>query len=348
MSYAGLLLAAGAGERIGIPKALIRLPDGQSLLTKGIRTLREGGCEDIVVVLGAAERQVRSQYEAVSSQFDSDKGSVVLISNTDYAAGMSTSVRSGLRAVHDLLTQHDAAVVLLVDTPEVTPEAVAKVGGNADPQALAVATYDGEMGHPILIGREHWRPVAQSMTGDVGARQYFKDRDDVISVQCDGLGSSKDIDTPADLEALHPRRTEPADVLRADVTNEEVSVGFLEVLVRDNRAGAVVSFSGNVRDHDHGRLVSDLHYLMHPSADQTIKKIAADCSHIEGVRALAVSHRVGHLQIGDVALACVVSAEHRQQAFEVCSLIVERVKAELAIWKRQVFQDGTDEWVNSP
>jgi molybdopterin synthase catalytic subunit len=78
---------------------------------------------------------------------------------------------------------------------------------------------------------------------------------------------------------------------------------------------------------------------------EVAKEIA---SRYSGVRALAVSHRVGPLAIGDVALACAVAAEHRKEAFAVCSELVDEVKRRLPVWKRQVFADGTDEWVNCP
>ena len=86
----------------------------------------------------------------------------------------------------------------------------------------------------------------------------------------------------------------------------------------------------------------------HPSADQVIAEIAAEFAARDDVRAVAVSHRVGLLGIGDVALACAVSAAHRGQAFAACAELVDEVKKRLPIWKRQVFTDGDEEWVNCP
>lgn len=141
----------------------------------------------------------------------------------------------------------------------------------------------------------------------------------------------------------------PARVLRATVTEEPLDVSEHAALVDDAAAGAVVTFAGVVRDHDHGRSVTALDYEGHPSAATVVEKVAAEvAAQFEGVRALAVTHRVGPLGIGDVALACAVAAEHRREAFDACSELVDAVKRELPVWKRQEFTDGTEEWVNCP
>jgi molybdenum cofactor synthesis domain-containing protein len=150
----------------------------------------------------------------------------------------------------------------------------------------------------------------------------------------------------------HPRPAASAPsvrVVRALVTEEPLSVEEHARLVEDDAAGAVVTFAGVVRDHDGGKGVRDLTYEGHPSAGDVIAEVVAGLSaRWTGVRAVAVSHRVGHLAIGDVALACAVAAEHRGQAFSACSDLVDEVKARLPVWKHQHFTDGTDEWVNSP
>ncbi|GAA4904020.1 molybdopterin synthase subunit MoaE [Actinomycetospora succinea] len=140
-----------------------------------------------------------------------------------------------------------------------------------------------------------------------------------------------------------------ARVLRATVTEEPLDVSEHAALVDDAAAGAVVTFAGVVRDHDHGRSVTALDYEGHPSAATVVEKVAAEvAAQFAGVRALAVTHRVGPLGIGDVALACAVAAEHRREAFDACSELVDAVKRELPVWKRQEFTDGTEEWVNCP
>ena len=137
-------------------------------------------------------------------------------------------------------------------------------------------------------------------------------------------------------------------VVRAALTDQPIDSTEHEVLVAHHAAGAVVVFAGVVRDHDGGRTVTRLDYSAHPSAEQTladvVAEIAADCT---GVRAIAVSHRVGTLHIGDAALVAAVAADHRRAAFETCARLVDSVKDRLPVWKHQFFADGTDEWVNS-
>jgi molybdenum cofactor synthesis domain-containing protein len=146
-----------------------------------------------------------------------------------------------------------------------------------------------------------------------------------------------------------PTRSVPAAVLRAEISESPISVAEHAALVADDAAGAVVTFSGVVRDHDGGKGVRDLDYEGHPSAKSVIEQVAADVAgRHRGVRAVAVSHRIGSLAIGDVALACAVAAEHRGEAFAACADLVDDVKARLPIWKHQSFTDGTDEWVNCP
>jgi len=134
----------------------------------------------------------------------------------------------------------------------------------------------------------------------------------------------------------------------ARVVDEPLSVAEHEHAVADEAAGAVVSFSGVVRDHDGGRSVTELEYVGHPTAAEVIAQLAHEFSSRPDVHAVAVSHRVGLLGIGDVALACAVSASHRGQAFAACAELVDEVKRRLPIWKRQVFADGEEEWVACP
>ena len=149
----------------------------------------------------------------------------------------------------------------------------------------------------------------------------------------------------------HPRpvQSSPVRVARTVVTEDVLTVEEHARLVEDAAAGAVVTFAGVVRDHDGGKGVRDLTYEGHPSAGNVIAEVIADLSaRWTGVRAVAVSHRLGALTIGDVALACAVAGEHRGQAFAACAELVDEVKARLPVWKHQHFTDGTEEWVNSP
>lgn len=140
-----------------------------------------------------------------------------------------------------------------------------------------------------------------------------------------------------------------AEVLRAVVVSDPISVEEHAALVDDVAAGAVVTFAGVVRNHDGGRDVRTLDYSGHPTAQDVIRSVAEQVAgRADGVRAIAVSHRIGPLAIGDVALACAVAADHRGRAFAVCAELVDEVKRLLPIWKHQTFADGTDEWVNCP
>lgn len=141
-------------------------------------------------------------------------------------------------------------------------------------------------------------------------------------------------------------RSQHAEVRRIGVTEERITLGEHEEWVSHRAAGAIVGFCGVVRDHDGGRGVLWLHYTAHPSAQDVVTRIAEEVSErVAGVRALAVSHRVGDLEIGNEALVAAVSADHRAAAFEACAALVEEVKERLPVWKRQFFTDGTDEWV---
>ena len=139
-----------------------------------------------------------------------------------------------------------------------------------------------------------------------------------------------------------------AVVLRAEVTENAIDLAGHEQLVAHASAGAVVSFAGVVRDHDGGRGVNRLEYSAHPSAAQVLADVVAEiAAQADGVRAIAVSHRVGPLEIGDAALVAAVAADHRRAAFDTCARLVDAVKDRIPVWKHQYFGDGSDEWVNS-
>ncbi|GAA4678287.1 molybdenum cofactor biosynthesis protein MoaE [Phytohabitans rumicis] len=133
-----------------------------------------------------------------------------------------------------------------------------------------------------------------------------------------------------------------------EISTEPLDVAAHEAAVAGPRAGAVVSFQGVVRDHDHGRAVTKLEYEGHPSAERVLREVAAEIAADPEVYAVAVSHRIGPLEIGDAALVAAVSTAHRAAAFTACARLVDEVKARLPIWKRQIFADGTEEWVNCP
>jgi len=131
-----------------------------------------------------------------------------------------------------------------------------------------------------------------------------------------------------------------------EIAEIPIGVPALEAMVADDQAGAVVTFSGNVRNHDHGREVVRLTYEGHPSAVEVLAEVADEIAAKFDLVALAVSHRIGDLAIGDAALVAAVSSAHRDVAFQACAALVDLTKEKLPVWKHQIFADGTDEWVN--
>ncbi|BBZ51129.1 molybdenum cofactor biosynthesis protein MoaE [Mycobacterium heidelbergense] len=137
-------------------------------------------------------------------------------------------------------------------------------------------------------------------------------------------------------------------VLRAAMTEEPIFLAEHEELVSHQSAGAIVGFVGMIRDHDGGRRVVRLEYSAHPSAAQVMEQVAAEVAEQSGgVRAIAASHRIGVLHVGEAALVAAVAADHRRAAFDTCARLVDTIKARLPVWKHQFFDDGTEEWVGS-
>ena len=116
--------------------------------------------------------------------------------------------------------------------------------------------------------------------------------------------------------------------------------------VESTHCGAIVSFSGNVRSHDHGREVLSLKYEIHPSTDRELERVVNEvCDRHEVVKAMVI-HRYGEIPIGEAALIVAVSAAHRQPALAACAELVDEIKLQIPIWKYQTFADGTHEWVD--
>ena len=142
------------------------------------------------------------------------------------------------------------------------------------------------------------------------------------------------------------------EVVRAVLSAEPISLDQAIAAVEGDEAGAVVSFSGVVRNHDGGKAVDRLSYSAHPTAHRVMSDVVAElvAEHAgeasQRVRIWA-AHRTGMLDIGDPALVCAVSSAHRGQAFAVCSELVDRIKERVPIWKEQFFSDGTVEWVGA-
>jgi molybdenum cofactor cytidylyltransferase/nicotine blue oxidoreductase len=183
-AIAGLVLAAGGGRRYGMPKALVDY-DGGLLVERAVRTAG-AVCDPVLVVLGAQADDVRQR---------ADLGEATIVVNEDWETGMASSLRTGLRALGERAEPVDAALILLVDMPGMTPAALARLAEDAGPQTLAAARYDGVRGHPVLLGRDHWDGVVATATGDEGARRYLAAHD-VVEVDCTGLADPTDLDAP--------------------------------------------------------------------------------------------------------------------------------------------------------
>lgn len=136
------------------------------------------------------------------------------------------------------------------------------------------------------------------------------------------------------------------EIRLVEVTDRVLDVHAIEALVDHPRAGAIVSFSGTVRDHDHGRAVASLTYEGHPTAEAVLAEVAKEIDARFEAIAIAVAHRVGPIPIGESALVAAVATAHRAEAFAACQALVDVTKERLPVWKHQVFTDGTDEWVN--
>ncbi|MBP2325755.1 nicotine blue oxidoreductase [Kibdelosporangium banguiense] len=180
---AGLVLAAGAGRRYGMPKALVRF-EGRLFVERAVQILQQGGCAPVLAVLGAQSEQVRAELPDLNA-----------VDNPDWPQGMGSSLRTGLDAITG-----DAVVVLPVDTPGIRPEAVRRLVALAGRGALLRASYHGEAGHPVLIGRDHWEGVYELATGDAGAREYLR-RNRPGLVACEDISDGADVDRPGDLPA---------------------------------------------------------------------------------------------------------------------------------------------------
>ena len=132
----------------------------------------------------------------------------------------------------------------------------------------------------------------------------------------------------------------------AVITDTAIDLAVLRAHVTSDDHGAIAEFTGVVRNHDNGKPVAELEYQIHPDALPALTEILHRHSLLHPEARIAAAHRHGLLHIGDVAFAAVVSSAHRDLAFTLLRDVVESVKAELPIWKRQQFADGSHEWVN--
>jgi nicotine blue oxidoreductase len=207
-----MLLAAGDGTRLGQPKATVEL-GGLTLAERGVRLLRGGGADPVLVVTGAVPVDVPG---------------TLAVPNPDWESGMGSSLAAGLRALIDgtVLSpageELTAVVIALADQPLIGTEAVRRllaahrapggVSGRASEErggagaAVAVAAYGGKPRNPVLIGRAYWAAVLETAAGDTGARPFLRAHPDLVTlVECGDVGSPDDIDTPDDLARVREK-----------------------------------------------------------------------------------------------------------------------------------------------
>ncbi len=136
-------------------------------------------------------------------------------------------------------------------------------------------------------------------------------------------------------------------MLTALITTDPISAGELAKSVESDKYGAIVTFSGNVRNNDGDKVVISLTYEVHPMAQDVLLEIITEVSTEYDVGNVAAAHRYGSIPIGESAFILAVSAIHRGPALAACSRLVDEIKSRLPIWKYQVFADGSSEWVNT-
>lgn len=132
----------------------------------------------------------------------------------------------------------------------------------------------------------------------------------------------------------------------AELRETPLSVDEVLAAVGDPAAGGVALFVGTVRDTDHGRGVTKLAYSAHPTAPAELRRVAEKAAASFGATAVAAVHRVGDLEVGDLAVVVAVACPHRGEAFDACRALIDQLKHEVPIWKHQRFADGGSEWVN--
>jgi molybdenum cofactor cytidylyltransferase/nicotine blue oxidoreductase len=184
------VLAAGGGRRLGGPKALLRLKDGTALVERAAATAREGGCDPVVVMLGAEAERVQGEVSL--------DGAMVLV-NKAWSTGMGSSLRVGLTALGE--TDAEAVLILLVDMPGITADAIRRVTALPWSGALVCASYAGRRGHPMMFGRDHWPGIITLAKSDVGARPYLLARQaEIQEIACGDIADDSDVDTPEDAD----------------------------------------------------------------------------------------------------------------------------------------------------
>ena len=178
---AGLILAAGAGRRMGGAKAILEI-NGVRLVDLAVANFKSAGIDTVFVVLGAWIGEV--------------EGAEIIV-NAEWESGMASSLQTGLRHIGEI-TEIDSVLVSLVDLPGLTAQAIAEIAKT--PRDVVVATYKEVPGHPAKFARVHWAGIIEAAHGNVGARDYLAGRSDVQYLRLDDLADGTDLDSPEDFE----------------------------------------------------------------------------------------------------------------------------------------------------
>lgn len=180
-----MIIAAGGGRNIGGPEALLHLHD-KPLVDHAVETVRAAGCGPVVVVLGAAADQVRAA---------ADLNGAMVVVNPAWGTGLGSSLRAGLKVLSTSTVE--AVLVMPVDMPGVTADAVRRVIALPYPDVLVCATYEGLRNYPMLFGRRHWPGIATLANADVGARPYLlAHKEEIVDISCDTVADGSRIDSP--------------------------------------------------------------------------------------------------------------------------------------------------------
>ena len=157
----GIILAAGSGSRMGSPKATIQI-DGERLVDRAVAIFHDAGIKDVYVVLGAWQGYI--------------PGAEIVI-NPDWQTGMGSSLRVGIDAILKN-PEYSAAIISLVDLPGMTAAAIREIADSS--REIVMGSFEGKSGHPVKFARKYWKEIMESATGDFGARNFLKGRDDVL------------------------------------------------------------------------------------------------------------------------------------------------------------------------
>lgn len=180
-----MIIASGGGRRLGGPEALL-LQAGKPLVDRAVETVHEAGCDPVVVVLGAAADEVREA---------ADLSGATVVVNPAWGTGLGSSLRAGLKVLTD--SSVEAVLVMPVDMPGITAQAIRRVAALPYPDALVCATYEGLRGYPMLFGRRHWSGIATLANADVGARPYLlAHKNEIVDIACDMVADGSRVDSP--------------------------------------------------------------------------------------------------------------------------------------------------------